>query len=96
MAAQDDPENWTFTRVGATDRRNIMADWMAALDGPILRRYRERVGVAMVAERGIGNLDRIVRQGLARTSAWKERRGMPVAGAGLKPGIARGGKPIGD
>lgn len=77
MAARDDPDKWTFTRAGTVQASESLTRWVDRLAGRMLMQFLMTTGLAAAS------------QGAAR---WRAKKSAPAAGAGLKPGVSRGGK----
>lgn len=80
MAALDDPDKWTFQRIGHAPAvaSKSLASWTSRLAGKALTRFMLRTGIAR-ANKGV--------------AAWEARRSM---GGRLRPGLSRQGKRVDD
>jgi hypothetical protein len=79
MAARDDPNKWTFTRVGTIQSSESMTRWVDRLAGRILMQFLVSTGLAASQQ---------------NAAKWRTKKFAPAAGAGLKPGASRGGKEL--
>lgn len=83
MASLDEPDQYTFTRAdrphGRAEIPVAMTRWNDVLRGRLQQQYLERLG--------LGNAVRAVTE-------WRARQHQQTAGAGLRPGLSRNGKPV--
>jgi hypothetical protein len=78
MAAIDDPDRWSFTRIGGDGPRSVaLSGWTNSLAGRALMAFLARTNTVS-AVKGI--------------AAWRSRR--EQGQTGMRPGFTRGGKEI--